>query len=339
MMMPFRCWPCPRDVRRCLCAVLLGLSVFVQAFAQSKALSEALALQNQGKADEAIALLRHASLDAPTDAAVHNLLGALLNRSGMYPEALVHAQAAVTHAPDNARYRLNRGIVLNEHGRFADAIADFDYALARDTSFVYGYLERGAAMLSLDRDADAREQWALARRNDPKLIWPEWYEAVHDFIDRRYADAAAKFDRVAAAEPGFGPAGVWRTLARARAGLPIPASPAATSEWPAPLYRLQRGQLTLDQVLAIAEQDRATGDRRRVGEALFVAAEMAAVAGRGEDAVSLYRSAAAVPAPRHAWKIAAERQAVSAAVIGQFPAIESQCLRRSHSSIVSASRV
>ncbi len=273
------------------------------------ALADAQVLLKQGKPGEAIALLQKAVADAPGEAAIHNMLGALLNRSGRYREALTHAEASVTLAPDNARYRLNRGIVFVEHGRFADAIADFDFALARDASFVYGYLERGSAMLSLNRAAEARAQWALARKADPALIWPEWYEGLQDFIEGRYAEAAARFDRVAKAEPGFGPAPVWARLARGRAKLPIVDAPAAGDDWPVPLYRLQQGTLSLDQVLAIAQQDTVTGDPRRTGEALFVAAEMAAIRGRRADARRLARRAVDVKAPRHAWKIAAERLA------------------------------
>jgi tetratricopeptide (TPR) repeat protein len=276
--------------------------------APSAPLRDALELQKQGKVEEAIGLLERAAASTPNDAAVRNLLGALLNRSGRYREALTHADAAATLAPDQHRYRMNRGIVLVEHGRFAEAVADFDYALSRDGSLVYGYLERGSALLSLDKDAEARAQWALARQADPTLIWPDWYEGLHDFIDRRYPDAAAEFDRVAAAEPGFGPAAVWGNLARARAGLPFADTPPAAGAWPRPLDDLVRGRATLDQVLEIAKQDRVTGDERRLGEALFVAAEIAAVAGRSAEAAALYGRAAAVAAPRHAWKVAAERR-------------------------------
>ena len=271
------------------------------------AVTTAIALQKEGKVEQAIAVLRSAVETTPADPVLRNMLGALLNRSGQYGEALTHANAAATLAPDHPRYRLNRGIVLVEHGRFSDAVLDFNFALTHDGTLVYGYLERGSALLSLDKPEDAKAQWALARKTDPNLIWPEWYEGLQDFIEGRHQDAAARFDRVAVAEPGFGAAALWRNLARARAGLPLAATRPAVGAWPEPLDRLIRGEATLDQVLRIAEQDRVTGDPRRVGEALFVAAEIAAVAGRTSEATVLYRRAAAVTAPRHAWKIAAER--------------------------------
>ena len=287
--------------------ILTFLFAFV-LFDQSAALTEAGALLKLGKTDEAITVLQRAATATPADAAIQNMLGALLNRNGRYSEALVHAQAAVANAPNSPRYRLNLGIVLVEHGRFAEAVEAFDYALQQNPSFTYGYLERGSAFLSLNRDAEARAQWAAARKSDPKLVWPDWYEGLHDFIDRRYDHAVERFDRVAVAEPEFAPAAVWRNLARLRARLPMLDVQLKNDNWPAPLYKMLRGQLTLEQVLGIAEQDRVTGDRRRIGEALFVAAEMAAAAGRAAEATSLYERASAVAAPRHAWKIAVERR-------------------------------
>ena len=95
---------------------------------------------------------------------------------------------------------------------------------------------------------------------------------------------------------------------RARAGLPPAPISRSDDDWPYPLHKLQRGEMTIEQVLAIAETDQNTGDRRRVGETLFVAAEREAVRGRSDEAVKLYERAVAVQAPRHAWKIAAERE-------------------------------
>lgn len=270
-------------------------------------IESARALVKDGRTSDALALLRQAVAASPADAALRNMLGGLLNSEGFYPEALVHAEAAVAGAPDEFRYRYARGVVLVEHGRFAEAIADFDFALARNPALPYAYLEKGSALLSLGRDEEARLQWPLARKADPSMPWPDWYEALDHFIHERYADAARLFDRVAAAQPAFASADIWRSLARARAGQPALNVSRTTNAWPLTLHRLHRGELTLESALDIAESDMTTGDPRRRGEALFVAAEREAVAGREADAMRLYECAVAVPAPRHAWKIAAEK--------------------------------
>src|SRR5687768_18152076 len=99
------------------------------------------ALLGSGDTAGAIALLQSEVKAAPGDAALHNALGAILNREGRYREALTHATEAARLQPDNARYRYNRGIVLAEHGRFADALADFDFAIAAMPGEAPMYLE------------------------------------------------------------------------------------------------------------------------------------------------------------------------------------------------------
>jgi tetratricopeptide (TPR) repeat protein len=220
----------------------------------------------------------------------------------------VHAQAAVDLDPANPRYRYNRGVVLAEHGRFGEAIADFDFALGHDGKLTYAYLEKGAALLSLDRDDEARKQWPLARASDPALVWTDWYEAVDHFISGRFAEAAVGFDKIAAAQPEFAPALLWQHLAHARAGRRQPLATPAGSEWPLQLLRLLKGATSLEALLAEAKRDRKSGDHRGRGEAFFFAAQKELLAGRSPAAEALLKKSLAVKAPRHAWKVAAERE-------------------------------
>ncbi len=271
------------------------------------AIETARRLLAEGRSAEAIAAFRQAIALDPANAAAHNALGSLLNSAGHYAEALPHAEAAARLEPGNARYRYNRGVVRAEHGRFAEAIADFDHALAAHPELAYAWLERGAARLSLGDGAGAERDWAEAGKRDPQLVWVEWYRATGAFVAGRYADAAAGFDRVAAAEPGFAPAPLWRTIAHGRAGTPIAAAAAGT-EWPAPVLDFARGAITAERLLAIAGEDRASGDRRRIGEALFFLGQLALIAGRDGAAVGYFRRALEIVAPRHVWKISAVRE-------------------------------
>ena len=268
---------------------------------------EARALLADGRSHEAIAVFREAVKLDPNDAAAHNALGSLLNRSGHYAEALPHAERAVALDPGNARYRYNRGVVRAEHGLFAEAIADFDAALAAHPDLTYAWLERGAAKLSLDDAAGARADWRKAAEMDSKLIWPAWYAATGDFVDGRFAEAAVAFDRVAEAEPGFVPAKLWRTIAHGRAGKPIEVAGPGSAEWPAPVLDHLRGRISADALLRLAGEDLASGDKRRVAEAHFFMAQRALVQGDRAVAVTQLREALAIPTPRHVWRIVAER--------------------------------
>lgn len=264
-------------------------------------------LLGRGQTAEALRLLEREAKARPNDSAVRNMLASLLNREGIYPRALLHAEAAVRLRPENASYRANYGIVLAEHGRFREAIDAFNRALSRDPTLIYAHLERGAAWLSLDDTERARADWQAARKIDGKLVWPIWYEATGHFVEGRFAEAAAAFDRVAAAEPGFAAARLWSRLSQARDGRRA-VSPVSPGEgWPLRLLDLFEGRAPLKTILAEAERDRLSGDRRRAGEALFVAAQKEIMRGERKAAADLLRKAVAIRAPRHVWKIAAER--------------------------------
>lgn len=261
-----------------------------------------------GRTDDAIANFRAALAIEPGNAVAHNALGSLLNSAGRYAEALPHALAAVAADPRNGRYRYNAGVVLAEHGRFDEARAAFDVAIAAHPDLTYAYLERGAVRLSLGDAAGARADWAKAAEVEPKLIWTQWYPATGHFVAGDYRQAAEGFERVAAAEPAFVPAQLWRTVALARAGTPIATPSVAGGDWPAPILNHYRGALSAESLLALAADDRASGDQRRIGEAHFFIGQRALTNGRRAEAAAHFRKALAVKAPRHVWKIAAERE-------------------------------
>ena len=271
-------------------------------------MEQAQALASSGDAKGAIAAFRALVEANPKDAAAQNALGSLLNSSGLYAEALEHVEAAVALEPKNDRFRYNRGVVLAEHGRFVEAIRDFNLAIAEHPDMTYAWLERGAAKLSLGNVAGARDDWRKARESDPKLVWVDWYEATGDFLDGRFADAARRFDRVAKAEPGFVPAQLWRVIAHARAGTPIGNPTISGSDWPAPVLEHRSGRLSRAELLAIAKADKDSGDRRREAEALYFLGQFELMAGRPHAAAGYFKSALAIPSPRHVWRISAERE-------------------------------
>lgn len=290
-----------------LASAALLASAPVVALAQDGAppLERARALLGSGKVDEAIAVLRAGAAGNPDDAPIHNALGAILNREGRYAEALVHAQRAAVLAPTNSRYRYNRGIVLAEHGRFAEALADFDFAIAATPDDAAMYLERGAALLSLDKADRARADWASARKLDPSLVWVDWYEGFHDLVDERYDVAIAALDRVAQAQPDFASAQNWLTVAHLLAGSSH--RPAEVAEpWVKAILAFHAGEIGAERLLEIARADQTTGDARREGEAWLHRALRARRDNPTEARAALER-AVAIDAPRHSWKLLADR--------------------------------
>jgi tetratricopeptide (TPR) repeat protein len=262
----------------------------------------------EGKTEEALAELRAIAAAEPANGRARHALGSILNSTGYYPEALRHAEAAVAAEPENGRFRYGLGVVLAEHGRFAEAVQNFDKALAAHPDLTYAWLERGAARLALGDGAGATSNWARARETAPTLIWTQWYPATGDFLAGRYAAAAATFERVAKAEPGFAPALVWAHIARGRSGGDWDVPAPSTRDWPVPVLDYFAARLSGEQLLALAAEDRKSGDARRIGEAHFFMGQKALIDSDRASARNHFQRAVAVEAPRHVWKMAAERE-------------------------------
>ena len=270
-------------------------------------IQEANRLLSAGKAEEALVQLRAAVAAEPGNGRARHGLGSILNSLGYYPEALLHAQAAVAAEPDNGRFRYGLGVVLAEHGRFVEAVENFDRALAAHPDITYAWLERGAARLALGDGAGAASDWARARETAPKLIWTIWYPATGDFLAGRFAAAAATFERVAQAELGFAPAPVWAHIARRRSGASVEVPTPSIKDWPSPALDYFAGRISSDQLLALAAEDKKSGDARRIGEAHFFMGQKALIEGDRASAKNHLQRAVAIDAPRHVWKMAAER--------------------------------
>lgn len=290
--------------------LLLASVADAQTAAQTDAVGQARALLASGKTEQALEALHSALRASPADSAIHNMLGAIYNRSGKYPEALRHAQEAARLKPDEPRYRYNRGIVLAEHGRFDEALGDFDYAIDKIPGDAAMHLERGAALLSLGRSEQARADWGAARRLNPALVWTDWYEGLHDLLDLRLDKAAEALARVARREPQFENAHAWLALAHGLAGRSY-AAPDVQDPWVRAIVDFHAGRITHERLLGIAAEDSASGDPRRAGEAwLHLGVRLKAAS--DPEANAAFARAAATAAPRHMWKLLAERLAAPA---------------------------
>lgn len=117
--------------------------------------------EEQGRLDEALALLRRALKVAPEAVGVMNALGLVLSRLGRFEEAAAAFGDALARAADFAPARANRGTVLRAMGRDAAALADFEAALAADPANLIAL--DGLAALALDK-GDTGEARLLAER-------------------------------------------------------------------------------------------------------------------------------------------------------------------------------
>jgi len=88
-----------------------------------------LSLLREGRADEAIQLLRRAQVSHPTDPAVPNALGLALLYKRDYGAALKAFNASIKLDPGFMEARNNRGVCLMEAGKLDDAVPDFQFVI------------------------------------------------------------------------------------------------------------------------------------------------------------------------------------------------------------------
>ena len=126
-----------------------------------------VALEQQGKWDEALAEYRAAARLAPGRYQTHNNLGNLLDKMGRPEPALAEYREAVRLNPGLPSLRDGLGSVLAEVGRFSEAMNEFTNAARLDPAYPWPHFEMGKTLLKQGRDAEAMDQFHLALRLGP----------------------------------------------------------------------------------------------------------------------------------------------------------------------------
>ena len=110
-------------------------------------LSGMIAIQ-QGRYDDAVALLRRALGLNPESAVCEMRLGVALASLGDYMKALCHLEAAMTRAPDMAEGWCQVGVVQKTLGKVAHARASLEKAVGLNPNFVEALDQLGALLSS-----------------------------------------------------------------------------------------------------------------------------------------------------------------------------------------------
>ena len=139
-----------------------------------------LALEKQGRAQDAEGHYRAALRLAPDHGEALGNLGALLAAGGRFQEAVGFLARAVTLVPASAVYRNNLGLALHLLGRQAEARASLEEALRLDPGYPEAHNNLGlilvaegrleAAEAEFRRAVDLREGYAEARSNLGRVL-------------------------------------------------------------------------------------------------------------------------------------------------------------------------
>ena len=147
--------------------------------------------EQEGRFDEALALLRRARKAAPDAPGIINQVGLCLNRMGRFEEAAAHYSDALARDPRFAPALANRADVLMALARLNEARADYEAAAAIDPGNLIAL--NGLAALALRRGeaAEARRLAELVLAREPAFPAAVATLAGADIAQGRFAEAEA----------------------------------------------------------------------------------------------------------------------------------------------------
>jgi protein O-GlcNAc transferase len=161
------------------------------------ALRQAVALHQQGRLDDAEPFYRAALGRNPDELNALHLLGVLRQQQGRAEEALALIGRVLAAAPGVAVFHGNYGNALKDLGRFNEAVGSYRRAVALDPSFVDAHYNLGRLLKERGAFADAAacfeaalalEQRSVEIRNDLGLVLQEL--GRYDEAIRHYRAAA-----------------------------------------------------------------------------------------------------------------------------------------------------
>ena len=174
-------------------------------------MNAALALHQQGRLDEAIALYERLVAVADPSADLFYLLGTAHCQTGGFETGIGYLQRALAIDGAYAPATLNLGAALNEIGRYAEALDAYDRAIALGAEPATSQLNRGIALQHLERNAEALEAFGEAIRLEPGSAMARYNRGVvHGVLGDKDA-AIADYEAAIAIAPDF--AGARHNLA------------------------------------------------------------------------------------------------------------------------------
>ena len=116
----------------------------------------------QGRSDEAVALIEKSLSFTPEDADAHSNLGIVHQSAGRLDAAIEAYRRAIAVAPHHANAHSNLGVLLRATGHPEDAEAAYRAAIALDPGHVDAYTNLGILLTSLKRTEEAAACYSKA---------------------------------------------------------------------------------------------------------------------------------------------------------------------------------
>jgi tetratricopeptide (TPR) repeat protein len=175
----------------------------------------AIALQAEGRLDEAVAEFEKGLAISPANGAVHGALGNVLFELARLPEAIVQFETALRLDARDARALTSLGNVYLAQGRIADALSRQQAAASLAPEDAEVRYNLGNTLAAAGRFADAAAAYREALGLEPDMLEARSNLANSLAIAGDLNGAIAEFRAITAAHPQF--ADVWSNLGDALA--------------------------------------------------------------------------------------------------------------------------
>jgi protein O-mannosyl-transferase len=160
-------------------------------------------LLSEGETDQAMFHFQKAVEIQPDDPRIQNNLGTALLRLGQTSEASVHFQKALEIQPENAQAHCNLGVALMQNGRATEAIPHFQKSLEIQPADMETLSDLGTALLQSGQPLQAMPYFQEALKINPRLA------QAHDglgwaFLQNRQIDEAMlQFQEALETQPNY----------------------------------------------------------------------------------------------------------------------------------------
>ena len=158
-------------------------------------------LIDEGRLDEAMAILDPMLRDGPGDAEAWNSLGRVMNNLGRFSDAESAFRQALALSPDFADALSNLGHVLRRQDRTGEALEAFEAAVGADPEHAVARSNLGAAMLAAGDTRGALAHLDVAARLRPDHFQTHYNRALALHEAGRPGAAADAYRRALAIEP------------------------------------------------------------------------------------------------------------------------------------------
>ncbi len=167
-----------------------------------------VALDVQGRFDEALVVYGQAVKCGSRHFEVHNNLGNVLGLLGRHADSLAEYREAIRHRPDNPKFHNSAGTELAALGRWDEALAEFYQAITLNPNYAAPHVEVAKVLFKLGRDADGLNEFQVAVQIEPDnyktLATVAHYLAANENAAARNGPAALALARQADALSGHG---------------------------------------------------------------------------------------------------------------------------------------